>query len=65
MRLNVECQDDLLDEFRARAEALGRSVSDVTRELIVGWVRQERRAESERLTLDAQRKQAGGSTTVV
>jgi plasmid stability protein len=60
MRLNVECQDDLLDEFRARAEALGRSVSDVTRELIVGWVRQERRAESERLTLDAQRKQAGG-----
>jgi plasmid stability protein len=60
MRLNVECQDDLLDEFRARAEALGRSVSDVTRELIVGWVRQERRAESERLALDAQRKQAGG-----
>jgi plasmid stability protein len=60
MRLNVECQDDLLDEFRARAEALGRSVSDVTRELMVGWVRQERRAESERLTLDAQRKQAGG-----
>ena len=62
MRLNVECQDDLLDEFRARAEALGRSVSDVTRELIVGWVRMERRAEAERLALDEQRKQCRRTT---
>jgi plasmid stability protein len=56
MRLNVECQEDLLEEFRARAETLGRSVSDVIRELIVGWVRQERRAEAESLALDEQRK---------
>jgi plasmid stability protein len=62
MRLNVECQDDLMDEFRARAEALGRSVSDVTRELIVGWVRLERRAEAERLALDEQRKQCRRTT---
>jgi plasmid stability protein len=57
MRLNVECQDDLLEEFRTRAEVLGRSVSDVIRELVVGWVRQERRAEAENLALDEQRKQ--------
>jgi hypothetical protein len=57
MRLNVECQDDVLEEFRKRADGLGRSVSDVIRELIVGWVRSERRAEAERLSLDAQLKQ--------
>lgn len=56
MRLNVECQDDLLDEFRARADACGRSVSDVIRELVVGWIRQERRAEAEHLALAEQRK---------
>jgi predicted CopG family antitoxin len=57
MRLNVECQDDVLEEFRQRADVLGRSVSDVIRELVVGWVRSERRAEADRLLLDERRKQ--------
>ena len=56
MRLNVEIPEDLLDEFRGRADRLGRSVSDVVRELVVGWVRQERRAEAELLSLDEQRE---------
>jgi plasmid stability protein len=55
-RLNVEMPEELLDEFRARADRLGRSVSDVVRELTVGWVRQERRAEAELLSLDEQRE---------
>ncbi|MFA4971282.1 MAG: hypothetical protein WC683_01630 [bacterium] len=54
-RLNMEIQEDVLVEFRDRADRLGRSLSDVVRELIVGWVRQERRAEAELLSLDAQR----------
>lgn len=57
MRLNVEIPDDVLDEVRARAETAGRSVSDVVRELMVAWVRQERRAEVEMLSLDELRKQ--------
>jgi len=55
-RLNVEIPEELLDEFRTRADRLGRSVSDVVRELAVGWVRQERRAEAELLSLDEQRE---------
>lgn len=57
MRLNVECPDDLLEEFRTRAESLGRSVSDVIRELVVDWLRRERRAEAELLSLDEKRRQ--------
>ncbi len=56
-RLNVEMPEEVLDEFRSRAEKLGRSVSDVVRELTVGWLRQERRAEAELLSLDEQREQ--------
>jgi Arc/MetJ-type ribon-helix-helix transcriptional regulator len=35
---------------------VGRSVSDVIRGMIVDWLRQERRAEAELLSLDEQRK---------
>ena len=55
-RLNVEMPEGLLDEFRSRADVLGRSVSDVVRELTVAWLRQERRAEAELLSLDEQRE---------
>ena len=55
-RLNVEMPEEVLDEFRDRADRLGRSVSDVVRELTVGWLRQERRAEAELLSLDEQRE---------
>ena len=54
-RLNVEMPEELLDEFRARADRVGRSVSDVVRDLAVSWVRQERRAEAELLSLDERR----------
>jgi Arc/MetJ-type ribon-helix-helix transcriptional regulator len=55
-RLNVEMPEDVLDEFRDRADQVGRSVSDVIRGMIVDWLRQERRAEAELLSLDEQRK---------
>lgn len=55
-RLNVEMPGDVLDELRGRAERVGRSVSDVIRGLTVDWLRQERRAEAELLSLDAQRE---------
>jgi len=55
-RLNVEMPEDVLDEFRDRADKVGRSASDVIRGLIVDWLRQERRAEAELLSLDEQRE---------
>lgn len=58
-RLNVEMPEDVLDEFRDRAERVGRSVSDVIRGMIVDWLRSERRAEAELLSLDEQRKKRG------
>ena len=55
-RLNVEMPGDVLDELRESSERVGRSVSDVIRGLVVEWLRQERRAEAELLSLDAQRE---------
>lgn len=55
-RINVEMPEDVLDEFRDRADKVGRSASDVIRGLVVDWLRLERRAEAEMLSLDEQRK---------
>jgi hypothetical protein len=56
VRMNVEVPEDLLAELRQRANGVGRSVSDVVRGLMVEWVRAERVAEAEMLTLRERRE---------
>lgn len=56
VRMNVEVPENLLAELRQRANGVGRSVSDVVRGLMVEWVRAERVAEAEMLTLRERRE---------
>jgi negative regulator of replication initiation len=44
MRLNVDLKTALYDELQAHATAVGRSLSDVVRELVVRWCATQRRA---------------------
>jgi negative regulator of replication initiation len=43
MRLNAEVKHELYAEFCAHAEAQGRSLSDVVRQLLVEWCARQRR----------------------
>jgi hypothetical protein len=50
MRLNVDLKTALYDELQAHATAVGRSLSDVVRELVVRWCATQRRADQHRVT---------------
>jgi len=44
-RLNVELKDQVYDEFQRRCSDEGRSLSEVVRSLVVGWLTRKRREE--------------------
>ena len=46
MRLNVEIKEGIYSEFKRFAEAEGRSMADVVRVLVNGWI-SDKRLESE------------------
>lgn len=63
MRLNVEIKTDIYERLSRAADGEGRSISDVVRVMVLGYVRKREREENGGLNERGARRDDGGGSS--